>query len=347
MALANLYDWGIQFILSWQSGADWLIVPMKGFTFTGNIEFYLLLLPILYWNVDRRLGVRLGVFLLLSIVINNLFKMIVHSPRPYWVDTHVHLWADPELFFGLPSGHAQNAVVMWGLLALEGRRAWGWVAAFLLALLTGLSRIYLGVHFPSDVLAGWLLGLLVLWGALGWEMSIVHWLQRYRPTGRLLLLFTISLLLTASGLLVSQLVQMSWSMPAEWAAAALAVAGVAPSPFSLHDIVTATGALWGLSAGALLCTLWADFSTQAPLKAKLLRFVLGAIGVLLLWQGLDKVFALLADEESPLGYLLRYLRYSAVGIWVGLLAPMLFLRFKLAKPAVLSPAVDEDKQLNR
>lgn len=340
MVLANLYDWGLQLILSWQEGGDWLIMPMNGFTFTGNIEFYLLLLPILYWNVDRRLGVRLGTFLLVSIVISNLCKMLLHSPRPYWVDAHIQLWTNPELSFGLPSGHAQNAVVMWGLLACYGRRAWGWVAAVFLALLTGLSRIYLGVHFPTDVLAGWLLGLVVLWCGLRWETPIVHWLQRYRPTGRLALLFTISLLLTASGLIVSQLVQMRWSMPSEWLAAAVAVAAVAPSPFSLHDIVTATGALWGLSAGALLCTLWADFSTQASLKAKLLRFVIGAIGVLLLWQGLDKIFALLADEESPLGYLLRYLRYMAVGFWVGVLAPMVFLRLNLAKPAVLLTAVE-------
>lgn len=340
MTLADLYDWGIRFILSWQSGGDWLIVPMNGFTFTGNIEFYLLLLPILYWNVDRRLGVRLGTFLLLSIVLNNLFKMILHSPRPYWVDTHIQLWAAPEISFGLPSAHAQNAVVMWGLLAFYGRRAWGWVAAFLLALLTGLSRLYLGVHFPTDVLAGWLLGLLVLWGGLCWENPLDQWLQRYRPTGQLAILFTISLLFTASGLAVSQLVQLAWAMPEQWVTMATAVAGVAPSPFSLHDIVTATGALWGLSAGALLCTLWADFSTQASLNAKLLRFVIGAIGVLLLWQGLDKVFALLAAEESLLGYLLRYLRYSAVGVWVGVLAPMLFLRLNLAKPAVLSTAVE-------
>lgn len=340
MVLATLYDWGLQFILSWQQGGDWLIVPMNGFTFTGNIEFYLLLLPILYWNVNRRLGVRLGVFLLLSIVINNSLKMILHSPRPYWVDRNVHLWADPEFSFGLPSAHAQNAVIMWGLLAFYGRRAWGWAAALLLILLTGLSRLYLGVHFPTDVLSGWLLGILLLWGGIAWETPIVQWLQRYRLVGRLVLLFTISLLLTVSGLLVSRFVQMTWSMPAAWTANALAVAGVAPAPFSLHDIVTATGALWGLSAGALFCTLWADFSMEASLKAKLLRFVIGAIGVLLLWQGLDKMFALLADEESLLGYLLRYLRYSAVGIWVGLLAPMLFLRFNLAKPALFSRAIE-------
>lgn len=341
MVLTTLYEWGIQFILSWQQGGDGLSVLMNGFTFTGNIEFYLLLLPILYWNVDRRLGVRLGVFLLLSIVINNLMKMILHSPRPYWIDAHVQLWTDPEFSFGLPSGHAQNVVVMWGLWAFYGQRVWGWLAAILLTLLTGLSRIYLGVHFPTDVLAGWLLGLLVLWGGIRWEASILDWLQHYRPTGRLVLLLLIALLLTASGLLVSWLVPMTWSMPAEWMATAVAVAAVAPTPFSLHDIVTATGALWGLSAGALLCTLWSDFSTEAPLKAKLLRFVVGIIGVFLLWQGLDKIFALLAAEESAVGYLLRYLRYSAVGIWVGVLAPMLFLRLQLAKPVVPSIAVGE------
>lgn len=114
----------------------------------------------------------------------------------------------------------------------------------------------------------------------------------------------------------------------------LATTGVALTPFSLHDLVTATGALFGLGVGALLCTQWGGFTTGVQQRREyLLRSLVGIIGVLLLWRGLDVIFALLAPEESLLGYLLRYLRYSAVGFWVAAAAPLLFIRLGLAKPA--------------
>ncbi len=67
----------------------------------------------------------------------------------------------------LPSGHSSQAVACYGILAFAlaltttrtGVRIGGWVGAALLAAVIGLSRVYLGVHWPSDVLAGWLVGL--------------------------------------------------------------------------------------------------------------------------------------------------------------------------------------------
>lgn len=335
MAGTNLLDWGVQIILWLQQGGDGLRALMNGFTFTGNIEFYLLILPILYWTVDRRLGVRVAIFLLLSIVVNNFCKMLLHSPRPYWYTTDVQVWAAPEFSFGLPSGHAQNAVVMWSLFALYGRRQWGWLVAVLLVFLTGFSRVYLGVHFPTDVLAGWLIGVVFLWVGLHWAEPIERWLQRYRPGQQLAILLISALLLTAGGFALRTLVQASWTLPISWVQLAMTTAGVAPAPFSLEDIVTATGALWGLSAGTLLCTLWGGFVPQAPLRERVLRCLVGLIGVLLFWRGLDVLFTLLAPDESLLGYLLRYVRYVTVGLWVGALAPLLFIRLRLAKPTLL------------
>lgn len=331
---ANLLDWGIQVVLWLQSGGDRWVGLMNGFTFTGNIEFYLLILPLIYWTMDRRLGVRVALFLLVSIVINNIGKMLLHSPRPYWYDAQVQLWSAPEFSFGLPSGHAQNAVIMWGLLALYGRRTWGWLVAIGLIFLTGLSRIYLGVHFPTDVLAGWLLGVLLLWLGVRWESAMAGWLQRYQLNQQVVILFAISLLLTALGVAVSRLVETTRMLPTAWSEAVVATTGVALTPFSLHDLVTATGALFGLSVGAFLCIQWGGFTTQVQRRRDyLFRSLIGIIGVLLLWRGLDVIFALLAAEESMLGYILRYLRYTAVGFWVAATAPMLFIRLGIAKPA--------------
>ena len=66
---------------------------------------------------------------------------------------------------GLPSGHAQNGLVVWGGLAAWARRPWVWTLAVLIIVLLGLSRVYLGVHYPSDVAAGAALGMAV--GSIG------------------------------------------------------------------------------------------------------------------------------------------------------------------------------------
>ncbi|MBN1581662.1 MAG: phosphatase PAP2 family protein [Anaerolineae bacterium] len=90
--------------------------------------------------------------------------MFFARPRPY-----LFLWYVAATGRSFPSGHTLNAVVLAGLLAwLVGRRLRGWrrvvfdAGIALWALLVGLSRIYLGVHYPSDVLAGLAVGGLCL-----------------------------------------------------------------------------------------------------------------------------------------------------------------------------------------
>jgi len=64
-----------------QQVMDWLIPIMKGITFLGNIEFYLLFMPLLYWCLDITLGIRIGFILLVSGGINALLKQGFHTPR--------------------------------------------------------------------------------------------------------------------------------------------------------------------------------------------------------------------------------------------------------------------------
>jgi len=65
-----------------------------------------------------------------------------HAPRPYWYSKDVKALS-AEGTFGLPSGHAQRAVVLFGALAAWLKRGWAWAAAIALILLVGLSRLYL------------------------------------------------------------------------------------------------------------------------------------------------------------------------------------------------------------
>ena len=77
----------------------------------------------LYWCIDASLGIRAGAIMLLSSGLNFVFKIPLTGPRSYWISTAVKpLWA--EVYFGIPPGHAQNSVVVWGSMAAYLRRAW-------------------------------------------------------------------------------------------------------------------------------------------------------------------------------------------------------------------------------
>ncbi len=131
------------------------------FSALGSEPCYLLLLPLVYWLVDRRIGARLGILLLVSVLINDLAKVAFHLPRPYWVDASLTPLSKVglERSFGFPSGHAQGAFLIWPFLAMQmpGKRKWlCW--ALTLASCIAVSRMILGVHWPLDVVGGALLG---------------------------------------------------------------------------------------------------------------------------------------------------------------------------------------------
>ncbi len=327
----NVLAWGIDLILSLQGWGEGLLGPMNFFTFLGREEFFLLLMPVLYWSVDSRVGLRIAIYLTTSSFLNGVVKVAFHAPRPYWFDTRVRLLGAPESSFGIPSGHAQNAVVIWGGLAAALRKGWGWVAAIALMFLIGFSRLYLGVHFPTDVLAGWVIGG-VLFGLLIWlESPVVRWFRRFTLRGQIAILFGLSLaaILVAAGSI--RAVEAVFALPAEWVQnAALAAPEEPIAPLSLSGTITTAAAFFGLVAGALWLERRGGFDVRGPLAARAGRFLVGLVGVLLFWMGLDVLFGLIAADESLLGYVLRFIRYSVVGAWITALAPLVFVRLKLS-----------------
>ena len=177
-----LIDINLPIIIWVQSWGSWLSAPMQFFSFLGTEQFFLIIAPAVYWCWNTRLGLRLGIYLFISVSVNYCLKLIIHGPRPYWIDSRVHALA-AESSFGSPSGHAQTAVVFWGTLASGIGRRWAWVLAIIVILLIGISRIYLGVHSPTDVLAGWLAGSVLLYALLKLEPMAISWLKQRSPRG--------------------------------------------------------------------------------------------------------------------------------------------------------------------
>lgn len=342
--MENILQFGLSLVLYLQGLGSWLVAPMRLFTFTGEEQFFLLIMPMIYWSVDPGLGIRIGVALLLSNGLNGAFKLAFHSPRPFWVDPRVHALRFEDSF-GIPSGHAQNAAAVWGMVGAVVRRGWVWVVMILLVFLVGISRLVLGMHFPSDVIAGWLIGAAVVWVILSLEAPARLWLARHSLGFRLLAAFAASLALVLIGFIARYSLG-DWKIPALWlenAARAYPNLEAGDSPINalaLSGFFTASGAFFGLTAGAILIASSGGFDARGAWWKRLLRFFVGLAGVLLFWQALGM---LLPDGEYLLAYVLRYLRYALTGLWISALAPMVFVQLGLADrpiPPEKKPAVE-------
>ncbi|MDP0562507.1 MAG: phosphatase PAP2 family protein [Candidatus Endonucleobacter sp. (ex Gigantidas childressi)] len=137
-------------------------------------KHYLLLGAMLYWSGFQRLALSLSCSVLLSTLFFLFIKPLIAAPRPYMLDTSL-FQGIRESGYGMPSGHSQNATVFWGLLAWRLRSPIITAIALLFIVTIALSRVYLGVHFPSQVLTGIAIGCLVLllWVYFSQQASII------------------------------------------------------------------------------------------------------------------------------------------------------------------------------
>ena len=119
-----------------------------------------------YWSPSR--FSRVAMLLFISAFINAFLKDFFQDPRP-----DIQLMLDPKVgtSYGWPSGHAQIAVTLWGLLAYELKNKWISTGALTLIALIAFSRMYLGVHDFGDVFSGLVIGSFIL---LIWHYAIIY-----------------------------------------------------------------------------------------------------------------------------------------------------------------------------
>lgn len=326
--METLLSNGIPFILAFQSLGEWLLMPMKALSFLGTENFYILSMPVLYWSIDSALGLRVGVTMLLSSGINTFFKFLFHAPRPYWINTKVKVFA-AESSFGMPSGHAQNAVAVWGSFAAYFRKRWVWVISLLLIAGISLSRLYLAVHFPVDTVLGLLLGFLLLVGILDFWEPVANWAGEKSLSMQILIAFlgSVTLIFLAG---VAAWAFKDWQMPLAWKQNAGRVGGEALHPFALGGIISSAATLFGMFAGLAWINTQGGFQASGNPMQRFLRYIVGMIGLVVFYLGLKLIFP---AGENFIAYVFRYLRYALVGFWVSGGAPFIFFKSSLANPA--------------
>jgi membrane-associated phospholipid phosphatase len=319
--------WGIPWILKLQSLGNWLTPPMKFFSFLGLEQFYVLVMPVLLWCVDVGLGLRVGMILLTSNMLASTLKIVFGLPRPYWISRQVQALST-ERTYGLPSGHAMNAVTLWGRLAAAIRRRWALAAALTLMFLIPLSRIELGVHFPADVIAGWIFGGLILFAFSRYEKSVAARLERVSSMTRITAA-TIAPLALVVLALAARSARAGIGIPSTWVELAAAAApGADPiDPLELGSLLAVGGIFLGFSLGGAMLVGWGGFRVEGPWSQRLTRFGVGLLGVIIIFIGLAAIFP---SGPTVLATALRVFRYAFVGFWISYLAPRVFVWARLA-----------------
>ena len=297
--------------------------PIFGiFDIIGQFEFYLAFITLIYWCLNKDLGATLAYLLSFSNTFNSLIKHILRDPRPYWKEPDIGL--SEETSYGVASGHAQNSTVLYGTIALWFRKIWVWILSIIMILMMALSRIYLGVHDIEDVIAGIVVGLLILIAFSLWRSYGVDWFQNRILGQRLLIATSVPLAFMVIYIILLIVTkapdeQVAWYQFSETAEIA-----------SFENFTTGVSGLLGISIGLVLERSRVRFLVHGSIWKRVLRYIVGFVGLLILWRGLGLIFP---DEPLWLALPLRFLRYFLVSIWGIYYAPMVFTRLRLAEVA--------------
>ena len=320
-----MYRWGIEVIKVIQRIENPILTALVKFiTALGTEALYVPLILFIFWWVDEKRGLRFGILIIVSAWINAFMKDVLKQPRPFNLEPSLGLARESS--YGCPSGHAQMSLTFWVPMAAWCAQAWTtgigkkpgrrraliWAAAIFFVLLIAFSRLYLGVHFPTDIFAGWILG------------------------GVILVFFFIAgpvleKLFSAAGIRSQNICA---------AAIVLLMNGVYPRDRILPAL------LLGFCIGYSLMKRRFPFSARGEIDGKkpggqvmLFRCLTGFLGLAVIYLGLRLVLpgegSLFADitvwgRFSPFYELGRFIRYGLLGLWASAGAPRMFQRMGLA-----------------
>lgn len=137
-------------------GSYWVPVAMFLSDIVGSTHYLAPALIIALFAIGKkRIAIELAVVFVTASALTYGLKELISAPRPYWVDADIVGYI-VEDDFGMPSGHALISLATLGWVWLRHPRSWILSASLpALLILIGLSRVYLGVHYPSQIVVGW------------------------------------------------------------------------------------------------------------------------------------------------------------------------------------------------
>lgn len=228
---------------------DMLTAFFTTITMMAEEIYVTLFLAVLYWFVDKYKARKLAYFVLFNSVLNSMIKNIINMPRPYQVGAVSPIRVQTATGSSFPSGHTQTATSFWvGMMLVLKTKACVILGAIMIVL-TALSRLYLGVHWPMDVL-----------GAIVFGIIFTYFAQETMKKDQIT---------SWHVLITSVLVLAVLLIPVD------------------ANVYKSGASIWGLCLGGYLEERYVKYDPKNPQIKKWVKVVVGLAGLILIYVGIN------------------------------------------------------------
>lgn len=278
---------------------------MLAITYLGDEIAFLAIALVLFWCIDKRQGYFILSVGFIGTLLNQFLKLWFRVPRPWDLDknfTILEQAREGASGYSFPSGHTQSSVGTFGGIAYTTKNRCVRLIAILIAIVVPLSRMYIGVHTPADVLVSAVIALFFI--------LVLHPII-YKNDGKAMPFLIVFMSLAAIAYLC--FVEF-YRFPSDVDQENLAS--------GIKNAYTLVGALAGLIVVYIVEKKWIKFPIRAIWWAQILKVLIGLVIVLAVKSGLSTPFAAVFGEK--LG---RAIRYFVVVIVAGAVWPLSFKWF--------------------
>lgn len=217
-------------------------------TICGEQIILISIISVIYWALDKKFGEYIAYSVLTSVLLNNMIKDIFKMKRPIGEEGIRTLRKHTATGYSFPSGHTQSASSFYGAMAIYLKKRVMYIIATVMIILVGFSRLYLGVHYPKDVIVGGILGVLT---------SLVCY-KLYNRFENKMLLYVITFVIFIPALTFAH----------------------------SADFIKGMGTYLGFIIGIYIEKKYVNFSTEGSKGNKIIRVLLGVLILLVLQVGL-------------------------------------------------------------
>ncbi|WP_343338875.1 hypothetical protein TPELB_10850 [Terrisporobacter petrolearius] len=281
------------------------------FTICTEVPVITVLTGVIYWCINKKAGQRTIFALCGSLNINAGVKNYVKMPRPIGTDGLQSLRIETATGYSFPSGHTQTSTTFWTSMMYLFRKSWIYIIGILMIIGAGISRLYLGVHWPMDVIVAWGFGIVL-------SVIFIKLFDYIDDSKNYYILVVLMLIF-----------------------------GVCTYFIGGEDLYKMFGLYTGFALGYMVEDTFINFSTgnetrrknifaknpskKEGLGKKILRFVVGIISLLAVYLLLSYVQdTLIVNKTEEIINIIKYFKYTIVVFWGVAGAPALFKLFKLA-----------------
>ena len=220
-------------------------------TICGEQIVLISIISIIYWALDKKFGEYIAYSVLTSVLLNNAIKDIFKMKRPIGEEGIRTLREQTATGYSFPSGHTQSASSFYGSMAIYLKNRVMYIIATVMIILIGFSRLYLGVHYPKDVIVGGVLGVLT---------SLVCY-KLYNRVENKMLLYVVTFAIFIPALTFAH----------------------------SADFIKGMGTYLGFIIGIYIEKRYVNFSTEGNTGNKIIRVLLGIVILLVLQLGLKVI----------------------------------------------------------